>query len=677
MYIRKIDSTKFATSYGVSCQRVFPSDESGQTPFNAFWTLVEPGSASQLHRHHEGEAFIVTKGEGLMTVGDETSPVEVGDVIFMKPLSEHSLANTSETEDLLFLNVYWEDIKLLLDEGGEGEAAAEPRGVRTIALLAPPNPNGDLHLGHLSGPVLASDVYIRHCNMLGDPGYLVVGTDDNQIWTAAMADKRGEAPQETADHFAHKIEQTIAEAAVDCTHFYRPNASAYHADLVAEVVRKLHRDGHLVAEDAPSLVCEHCGDLYLFESRVTGTCPHCGRGTCGNACEDCGRPNQVVDMIDPVCTRCGKTPITKPVRRLFFPLEPHREMLLEYHRKTAMSTQHRALCHQLMEGELPKVVASHVSDWGIPVPIEGFEGQIVSAWFEMAPGYLSASAEVSDKIGRDDGWRAFWGSGGDCRVVQFFGSDNCWNHGVLYPALLTAFDASIKPPVAFISNQMYRLDNEKFSTSRNHAVWARELVDKNSADTVRAYVALTSPETEQTNFSLEEFADFVRGELIGRWQPWLTSVQSKMDAVYGGKVPEAGSWTDNHLHYLKRLKGFLDQTRSDYAPESFSLQGVMRQASELVRGAHSFGIGEDAWARAPSSHNERRTGIALELAAARTLAMMTMPLMPDFSARVWQALGYQQPLTSWEVEPQFVKPGNLVKGLDADYFPQPKLPGRR
>ncbi len=671
MYIRKIDPAKFETAYGVSCQRVFPSEESGDTPFNAFWSLVEPGGASQLHRHHEGEAFIIVKGRGVMTVGDESAAVEVGDVIFMKPLSDHTLANVSDSEPLLFLNVYWEDIELLLSEDGDEAGTAAPAGVRTIAYPSPPNPNGDLHLGHLAGPVLSADIFVRHRRMLGDPAYFVIGTDDNQVWTAAMAAKRGTTPQATADHFADKIAATMEKAGIDCAHYYRPNASPYHTELVHDIVRKLHAAGHLVAKDAPALVCDSC-DLYLFEVRVSGRCPHCGKPTCGNACEECGRPNEVVDLIDPVCSRCGETPAVKPVRRLFFPLEPHREMLVDYHRKTAMTTQHRALCHQLLEGELPDIVASHICDWGIPVGIEGFAGHCLSAWVEMAPGYLAASAELSDKIGQDGGWRTFWGSE-DARVVQFFGFDNCWNHGVLYPALLKAWDADARPPEAFVSNQLYRLDHEKFSTSRNHAVWTRDLVELNSPDTVRFYAAYTAPEVEQTNFSLAEFADFTRRELIGRWQPWLRAVQAKMDEVYGGKVPEAGAWTDNHLSFLKRLAAFLDQTRAAYAADSFSPQRATRVACELVRSARDFGIAEDAWSRAASAHNERRTGIALELAAVRTLAMMIAPMMPDFSGRTWKALGYATPLEKWQRQPQFVEPGNVVAGLDAAHFPEPVI----
>jgi len=425
-----------------------------------------------------------------------------------------------------------------------------------------------------------------------------------------------------------------------------------------------------VARDAPALVCEACDDLYLFEVRVKGGCPHCGKPSCGNACEECGLPNQVVDLVDPVCTRCGGKPVEKPVRRLFFPLEPHRQTLEEYHRKVEMTTQHRALIHQLMDGEMPEIVASHPTDWGLPVPIEGFEGHVVSAWLEMAPGYLAGAAELADKVGRDDGWRAFWGTGDDCRVVQFFGFDNCWNHGVLYPALLEAWSPEVEPPVAFVSNQLYRLDHEKFSTSRNHAVWTRDLVSANSPDTVRFYAAYTCPEAEQTNFSLDEFAGFVTDELRGRWQSWLASLQKKVDDIYGGEVPEAGAWTNNHLDFMKRLKSYLDQTADAYHWRSFSPQRATRLACDLVKAARDFGLAQEAWRRTPAASNEQRTGIALELCAARTLAMMVAPIMPDFAAAVRKALG-EEGEPRWEEEPHFVKPGTTARGLDAEIFPAP------
>ena len=668
MFIRKLDLTTFEPSYGVTCKRILPSPESGNTPFNAYWSHIEPGGASQLHRHHEGEVFIIVEGHGVMTVGDESEEVEKGDVIFMKPLIDHTLENSSKEDSLLFMNVYWEDIELLLAADEDGAGAEKP--VRTIAYPSPPNPNGDLHLGHLAGPVLSADMYVRHRRMLGDPAWFVIGTDDNQIWTESMARRRGTTPQETADHFAEKILETLGKAGVEVGHYYRPNASEAYHRMVAEMVEKLRAEGHLVAEERPALFCPDCDDLYLFEVRVGGTCPHCQEGTYGNGCENCGLPNDVVDLGDPKCAECGGTPVERPLRRLFFPLEPHREAMEEILRETAMANGHRALCRQMLDAELPVVVASHVSDWGIPVPFEGFEGQCVSAWIEMLPGYLAASAELAAKVGLGEDWRHFWGSE-DGRVVQFFGADNRWNHAVLYPVLLKAFDPDAKPPEAFVSNLLYRLDHSKFSTSRNHAVWTRDLVAESSADVVRFYAAYTCPETEQTNFSRDEFVAFVEGELLGRWQPWLASVQAKMDDLYHGAVPEAGAWTDNHLAFLKQLEASLAQSRRAFAAATYSPQRATRLACELVRLGRDFGRGEDDWGRAASAHNERRTGIALELAALRCLALMVAPVMPEFANGLWRALGYDHDLEHWDDVPQFVPSGQVVRGLGGLQFAQP------
>ncbi len=685
MRIQKIDPEKFAEAFGITCRRLYPMDGLPTTPFNAYWNIIPPESETKLHRHHEGETFIIVRGAGVITVAGESREVEVGDAIYMDPFAYHTLANTSESEELLFLNIYWEDMKLIFDpSGSEASTAAQPAATakpaataaprkRTVIYGSPPNPNGDMHLGHMSGPYLTADILVRHRRMLGEDAHLAIGTDDNQCWTAAKASQLGLEPQETADRFATEITKTLDSARLNVSAFYRPNAGERYSELVCDAVEKLYAQGHLVAREAPALVCEGCSQ-YLFEVYVSGKCPHCGVKCCGNACEDCGRPNEVVDLVDPVCAGCGATPKKTRLRRLFFPLEPHRQTLLDYYDTVVMSTRQRALCRQLMEGPMPEIIASHLSGWGIPVPLQGFDGQCVSAWIEMAPGYLAGSADVSDAIGRDDGWRAFYGSDHG-QSIQCYGYDNCWNHGLVYPALLKAYDPEIRLPIAHITNEFYLLDHEKFSTSRGHAVWARDLIGKNSADTVRFYMARTRPEAERTNFSLGEFSDFVERELIGRWGGWLAALQAKVSRGYDGAVPEAGAWSDNHRSYLERLQQTLVDIGRAYALESFSLQRITRLASELVRAARDFGKTEDAWAAVGSAKDERRTGIALELAAARALALTTAPVMPDFAQRLWEGLGYSDQVgdQSWQTLPEFVAPGNQVRGLDADFFPRPVI----
>ncbi len=685
MLIRKLDPSQMVSAFDISCQRVYPAEGIAETPFNAFWNVVGCGKETKPHRHHEGETFLVVKGQGRMSGADESIPVEVGDVIFIPPFTEHTLANNSEEEELLFLNIYWEDMKLIFSEGQEAgrtqpattdevEAAAGSQSVKRYSLStsSPPNPNGDLHLGHLSGPNLGADVYRRFRGLQGSEAFYFVGTDDNQIWTASMALQRGEDPQQTADLFSGKIQRTLELMKMEVAHFGLPNADSHQREWVEKVVRKLFAAGHIEARDAPALVDPTDG-RYLFESFVQGTCPHCGAGACGNACEECAMPISCTGLIDPKAKLTGATPEVRKVRRLFMPLEPHRAFIEAYVDGAAMPAHLRALIKRLLAGKLPDFVVSHVADWGIPVPIEGFEGQIISAWFEMGPGYIAGSRPVSDRLAAEEAeaesWRRLWASP-DADLVQFFGIDNGWYHTMVYPLIFHLYDASIRPPVAFVCNHFYKLEGSKFSTSRSHAIWGGDAAQQWGADPLRFFLALTGPEAEQSNFVRTEFEDFVDDELVGVWQEWLGRLDGKLASSYDKVIPEAGTWTDPHLQFLKRLKGFLDSAQASLEPESFSMRRLARLVRELVRTASDFGKRQDAWGRHPSGKDERRTAIALELAAVRTLALIVAPLMPGFADHLWAGLGYEEPFSQvrWDSLPQFVTPYQKLGELGGEFF---------
>lgn len=384
-------------------------------------------------------------------------------------------------------------------------------------------------------------------------------------------------------------------------------------------------------------------------------------------------PISCTGLIDPKAKLTGATPEIQDVRRLFLPLEPHRASIESYVEKVAMPAHLRALIQRLLSAELPDFVVSHVSDWGIPVPLEGFEGQIISAWVEMCPGYISFSVPVTDALAGDqadeESWRQLWATP-DAELVQFFGLDNGWYHVIVYPLLYQLYDASIRPPVAFVCNHFYRLEGEKFSTSRSHAIWGGDAAQEWGADPLRFFLALTGPEVEHSNFERAEFEGFVDDELIGTWQEWLGRLATKLERPYAGVIPEAGTWTDPHLHFLKRLKGFLDEAEAALAAESFSMRRLTRLACELVRSASDFGKRQDAYGLHPSGKDERRTGIALELAAARVLALIASPVMPGFAEHLWAGLGYASPFSDvrWDSLPQFVTPYQELGDLGGEFF---------
>jgi methionyl-tRNA synthetase len=537
---------------------------------------------------------------------------------------------------------------------------------RIMVTAAPPTPNGDLHLGHLSGPYLAADILTRYLRLRGTDAHYMCGSDDNCNYVHTNAARLGLGAQEGADRMVADIEATLRAARIEVEQFVRPNASPIYRETVQEMFRRLHDTGRLEEREVPSPYCEGCA-RYLYEAYIKGHCPHCGALSGGNYCEECAWPNHCSDLRDAYCTQCGKPAARRPCRRLFFPLSRYARELRAMHRQVAMSPRLRAFCEKALAAGLADLAVSHVGDWGIPVPVAGFDDQRIWVWCEMAPRYLAYARHLGG------GWERFW-KADDAAVVQCFGSDNAFFYALFVPALLHAYDPAIRPPAAYVMNEFYRLDGRKFSTSRRHAIWGRDLLADVPGDVVRHYLAATCPEVESTNFELASFAETADRELLGEWQPWLEELARRLREEFADQAPAApaaGAWTAEHRLFHERLRRLTAEAARAYQAATFSPQRAARALGELVREARLFGRTEECWRGVPARGRERRTAAALELLAAKTLALAAAPLMPDLAARLWHELGYAAPLAEqrWEDRPAWVPAGQRLRGLGgAPYF---------
>lgn len=665
LHIHRAKDANFLNEYGILSRRLYPWKDVVSPPFGSLLGIIEPGVTSTKHNHHEGETFFIVKGHGLMKVDEESSEVSAGDVIYMPAFTYHTLTNLSETENLEYLAVWWEDMSLVT-EAIEREEATKPEPAKRVLVTAtPPTPNGNLHLGHLSGPYVGADIFKRYLQLRGVEAHYLSGADDHQSYVPLKARQTDRTPREVIDLFAGNIENTYRAAGIDMDLFVRPDTSKFHIERVTAFFKHLYDNGHIIAKEVPGLYCETC-DLTLSEAHVRGLCPHCNSASDGNACEACCRPNDVADMIDAQCKKCGGTPTVKPVTRMYFPLSSQEAKLREYYETAHMSEHLRAVVLNMLADGLPDIAVSHISDWGIPVPVEGFENQTLYVWFEMAPGYLSATEELLDNLGNPHDWKSYWNNDQSTEIVQFFGIDNGYFHAVLFPATWLAFDPSIRLPQTFVTNEFYRLDGLKFSTSRNHAVWGDELLAKYSTDAVRFFLSYSRPETEQTNFTMESFLTTVQGELVDVWNPWLQKVGEKLQNDYSSVVPDAGVWTASHKDFFIRMQKLAAEAAEAYEAKSFSPQRATRVMCELVRAAISFGQAQDCLKGIAAAKDERRTGIALELTAVKILAQIAAPVMPEFSAFLREQLGETGEL-KWDTVPHPV-PGGRKVGSFAPFF---------
>nr|MDJ0976497.1 class I tRNA ligase family protein [Planctomycetota bacterium] len=642
---------------------LYPWDGVVDTPFGSGWAIVGPGETSQRHMHHEGETWFIVEGRGRLTQDGAAREVGPGDVVYLAPFTEHELHNPSASDRVVFLTVWWQDMQLAsrhaADTNGKTNGStSKPR--RVAVNVAPPTPNGDLHLGHLSGPYLGADVLTRYLRLTGADARYVMATDDFQSYVQGKALQMGETPEAIADGFAAKIAETLAMAGIHVDEFTRPMHAEGYVETIQDVFRALYDAGHIVAKDDEVLVAPEDARV-LFEVYVGGHCPHCGASAGGGGCEECGRPNAHVDLTDPTSSFTAGTPERKTIRRLVVPMAPHAERLRAFVADATMPVHLRALAERLIEAGLPDVPATWPHAWGIPCPIEGFEGQVVSSWLELGHGFLDGVRRYGSRAG----WTTEDGPltpAADTELVQFFGFDNGFYYALLYPLLFQLVDPDFEPPATFVCNEFYRLDGLKFSTSRGHAIWIRDIVQEVPADLVRFYVCHTRPETEQTSFTREAFDTFVEEELQGTWLEWLRALGSRVAESFDGRAPEPGFWTRAHERHLAFLERTTEAVHAAYAPDPFSTQAVTRALIELVRRTRSLAAAEAHWADAPDRSNEYRTAIALELLSARTLAQLVAPIMPVFAERLWSALGLEGDLATlgFDAECTFVAAGTAI-----------------
>ncbi len=535
-----------------------------------------------------------------------------------------------------------------------------------LVTAGPPTSNGDLHLGHLSGPYLAGDIVTRYARMTGETVIYISAADDHQSYVARAARKAGRAPIEVAAENTVAIGQTLEHAGIAMDLFAAPSQSERYIAFIQKAFLTLLEGGHLAEKTQHAPFCDPCGQ-FLFEAHIRGACATCGAASDGGICEACGRPNNGADLVDPVCAHCGGEPSRAPLRQFWFPLEPFRTTIRRAVNMAVLNARGRALADAMLAEPLPDVPVSQPADWGIKVPTAGYEDQRISAWFELGPHYLAVTDLLPRNRPAPRGWRDSW-TGLD-RVVQCFGFDSTYFHTVLFPAIFHAIDPSIRPPCGFVINEFFKLDGLKFSTSRNHALWAGPFLRENNADALRYHLSLVRPETEQTNFTIAEFKDTLDRELIGAWDGWLIDLARRVAAA-DATGPSSSLLTRDGVVLIGRVASILSDIASCYSLEGFSPRRAAHLLSEIVRLVRDFRSALLPLEASAARDTEISGNLLAELAVARSLALAAAPMMPEFADRLWRDLGHTMPVAEarWETWPLVPVPGSNIRLSLTGYF---------
>ncbi|GHB50648.1 hypothetical protein GCM10010347_20260 [Streptomyces cirratus] len=661
MIISRYDPQVLGEAFGIDMSAI---DGLG---VGAGWGRVAPGVRSTGHHHDETECFVIVAGRGEFDVDGARHPAEPGTVILFEPFESHVLENTGDC-DLVFVTQYWRDPGRALASAADIRRASF--GDRPVFVFStPPTPNGDLHLGHLCGPYLGADAYVRFQRMTGGEAYHLTGSDDYQSYVPAAGLHDGRTPAETAAHYSAEIAETLRLMDITVDQYTVTSTDPQYADGLREFFARVTASGAVGVREADALVDAESG-RYLYEAEVSGGCPHCPAVTGGNICEECGEPNLVHDLTAPVSARSSAAPRRERISRYSLPVHAFRDTVREHHRLGRVPARLADLARRVFDRPRFDLPVTHPSTWGV-APADGeVPGQVIWVWPEMSYGFLHGIQSLGSRLGRD--WRAA-DPAQDWKIVHFFGYDNSFYHSLLYPILYKLAFPGWEPDIDYHVNEFYLLEGSKFSTSRRHAVWGKEVLSPDTVDSVRYFLAATRPEGRRTDFRRAAYEATLDDTLIGTWQQWLNDLGARVAKHHGGHAPDAGNWTPEHSAFLARLGTRLAAVTGALGPGGFSLRDAAAALTGLVEDTVRFSAAQRLHADDPAWADETRTAVALELAAARLLAHGAAPVMPRFAARLARCLDLPDP-SVWPDTVELVRPGCRITLASAVFFRQPAPP---
>ncbi|MFF5039881.1 MULTISPECIES: class I tRNA ligase family protein [Streptomyces] len=657
MRISEFTPTELSAAFGIDMSSL-PAFGPG-----AGWGRVAPGERSDAHQHDEIEVFVIVRGRGDVVVDGERLPVAPGTVAVFEPFETHVIENTG-VEDLVFFDLYWRDPARAARAATTGPADRRRFGDRPVFVFStPPTPNGDLHLGHLSGPYLGADAFVRFQRMNGVNAWHLTGSDDYQSYVADRARRDNQTPAHTAARFSAEIAATLELMDIRPDQYTVTQADPAYADGLRAFFSRVVASGAATLQTSTALFDADTGD-YLYEAAISGGCPGCGEPTNGNICEECGEPNLCKDLIEPRAGRSGRPPRRGFITRYCLPLQDFREHIAAHHGLGRVPARLRELAHRVFARPALDLPLTHPSRWGV-APVEpGVDGQVIWVWPEMAYGFLHGIEVLGRRLGHR--WRAD-APQQDWKIVHFFGYDNSFYHSVLYPALYKLAHPGWEPDIDYNVNEFYLLENQKFSTSRRHAIWGKDVLDRDSVDAVRFFLARTRPEGRRTNFDPAAYDEELKTTLIDTWQRWLNDLGTRVEGWYDSQAPDAGTWTPEQTAFLGKLTTRLTAVTQSLGQDDFSLNRAARELHGIVQDVTQFAESEYLLGGLDLWQDRTRTAVALELAAARLLARCAAPVMPRFAERLAAALDMSG-AADWPRAVELLSPGSKVALADVVFF---------
>ncbi len=532
-----------------------------------------------------------------------------------------------------------------------------------LVAVAWPYASSDIHVGNIAGSYLPADIFARYHRLAGNRVIMVSGSDSHGTPIMVRAEADQVTPLEVYERFHGSFLELFQKIGLHYDLFTSTHTEN-HFKISQLIFQALRKNGHLYVERSEQWYSP-AQNRFLPDRYVEGTCYICGFiHARGDQCENCGNLLDATQLIEPRSKIDGSRPELRETEHFYLNLAQLQPALIEF-LETRQDYWRPNVIRQSLgqirsEGLRGRAITRDL-DWGIPVPVDGWEGKCLYVWFEAVIGYLSASIEWSSLTGQPEAWHDWWFNP-DARTYYFIGKDNIPFHAVIWPAELHGAgewfaklleDRSGKRlnlPYDVPANEFLNLEGQKISGSRNWAVYGLEALERYDPDALRFYLTSTMPESKDTDWDWGEFIRRNNDELVATWGNLANRVLSFAYRNWEGRVPLPGELNAEDQTLLSEIESGFQEIGTRI--EEVRLRAALGEALRLAAEVNKYLDRTSPWFEIKSDKARAGTIIFTALKAIDSLKVLLAPFIPFSSENLHLYLGYNAPLFGQQsVEP--------------------------
>ena len=535
-----------------------------------------------------------------------------------------------------------------------------------LVCTAWPYANGDLHIGHLAGAYLPPDIFARFHRLKGNNVLMVSGSDSHGTPITIRADAEGVSPQALFERFHTSFLDTFQKIGVSYNLFTHTDTEN-HYRVSQDIFTACLNNGYLFKKTEQQFYSESEG-RFLPDRYIEGTCPHCGYdGARGDQCDNCKKLLEPTDLLNPRSKTDGSAPVLRETEHFYLDLTKLNQAVWEYLNDGKDHWRPNVInfSRQYVKDGLKGRPITRDIEWGVPIPLAGYEGKRLYVWFEAVIGYFSASIEWAKNQGNPEQWKAWWYQP-EAKTYYFIGKDNIPFHTVIWPAELMATGRQLYEdnpakklnlPYDVPSNEYLNMEGKKLSTSRNWAIWAPDLLERYDPDPIRFYLTMIAPETRDTDFTFDDFVRRNNDELVAAWGNLVNRVLGFAYKRFDGRAPFIGpaGLDEADRQILAEVEAGFESAGNLLG--AVKLKAALEEVLRLTRTANVYLDGKAPWHAIKEDKAAAGTAIYVALRVIDNLKMLFAPFLPFTCQQLHHYLGYDDELFGRQFTRSFAETG--------------------